>query len=187
VGRAKRPNIWAVAGRAVNRCASSTFLAKRRRESKTREDNRMMPDAEQYLWACDALMCCLRYEVDFYTATPPASAQMRAPIDTPEGRGRVIDVNVFTEVVDARWATGVTSKFRRNAARFANRTRPFVRVSNHVDNGGVVLRAPTRARKCDAKGLNRFVDEAFTSFFETQRDRGTEAHRVNSRKFLENF
>lgn len=47
--------------------------------------------------ACGRLMCCLRYEIDFYRDQNQRLPRPGDPVDTPEGPGHVIDVNVFTE------------------------------------------------------------------------------------------
>ncbi len=45
---------------------------------------------------CGRLMCCLKYEQDVYTSLLKVTPKVDAIVDTPDGRGRVIDVNLIT-------------------------------------------------------------------------------------------
>lgn len=45
---------------------------------------------------CGRLMCCLKYEQDVYTSLLKVTPKVDAIVDTPDGKGRVIDVNLIT-------------------------------------------------------------------------------------------
>ncbi|MGL5042946.1 MAG: PSP1 domain-containing protein [Culicoidibacterales bacterium] len=49
---------------------------------------------------CSKLLCCIRYEDDVYTVLSEFLPDVNQWIDTPDGNGKVIYVNVLTQVVD---------------------------------------------------------------------------------------
>ena len=48
---------------------------------------------------CGRLMCCLKYEQDVYTSLLKTTPKIGAIVDTPDGKGNVIDVNLLTGVL----------------------------------------------------------------------------------------
>ncbi len=52
--------------------------------------------------ACGRLMCCLKYEQDAYEHLLKITPKTGAIVDTPEGRGEVIDVNLITGILKVR-------------------------------------------------------------------------------------
>ena len=48
---------------------------------------------------CGRLMCCLRYEYDAYKDFHSRAPKKNAAIDTPEGKGKVVDLDVPREIV----------------------------------------------------------------------------------------
>ena len=116
----------------------STFLGETPAVNlKLAKEQRMSLTPSKISGACGRLMCCLRYEVDFYRDANQRLPKSGAPIDTPEGPGRVIDVNVFTEVVVARLGDGRHIEVTGETLRDLRTERGPVRsCSNHVDNGG---------------------------------------------------
>ena len=48
---------------------------------------------------CGRLMCCLKYEQDVYTGLLKTTPKVGAIVDTPDGKGNVIDVNLLTGVL----------------------------------------------------------------------------------------
>ena len=48
---------------------------------------------------CGRLMCCLKYEQDVYTSLLKITPKIGAIVDTPDGKGNVIDVNLLTGVL----------------------------------------------------------------------------------------
>jgi cell fate regulator YaaT (PSP1 superfamily) len=53
--------------------------------------------------ACGRLMCCLSYEDDFYKTAAKEFPDYGKFINTPEGRGRVIGMNIMTRVIKLRF------------------------------------------------------------------------------------
>ncbi len=45
---------------------------------------------------CGRLMCCLKYEQDVYTQLLKSTPKIGAIVDTPDGKGNVIDMNLIT-------------------------------------------------------------------------------------------
>ena len=51
---------------------------------------------------CGRLMCCLKYEQDAYEDLIRTSPKMDSFVDTPEGRGTIVDVNLLRQNVKVR-------------------------------------------------------------------------------------
>lgn len=73
---------------------------------------------------CGRLMCCLKYEQDHYEQTRKHMPRVGKDVMTPDGRGHVIDINVFKETVRVRIQTGDSSEVREYAAADARRIQP---------------------------------------------------------------
>jgi len=87
--------------------------------------------------ACGRLMCCLRYEIDFYRDQNQRLPRPGDPVDSPEGPGHVIDVNVFTEncvvkLGDGRHLTVPSETLRELRAERG----PVKACNNHINQGG---------------------------------------------------
>ena len=48
---------------------------------------------------CGRLMCCLKYEQDVYTSLLKTTPKIDAIVETPDGKGKVIDVNLITGIL----------------------------------------------------------------------------------------
>ena len=48
---------------------------------------------------CGRLMCCLKYEQDVYSSLLRSTPKIGAIVDTPDGKGNVVDVNILTGVL----------------------------------------------------------------------------------------
>ena len=51
---------------------------------------------------CGRLMCCLKYEQDAYEHLLKVTPKNGAVVDTPEGRGTVVDFNLLTGILKVR-------------------------------------------------------------------------------------
>jgi cell fate regulator YaaT (PSP1 superfamily) len=51
---------------------------------------------------CGRLLCCLAYEDEYYSMMKAVLPKRGQPVQTPEGAGVVLDVNVITETVTVR-------------------------------------------------------------------------------------
>lgn len=86
---------------------------------------------------CGRLMCCLRYETDFYREQNLRLPTPGTPVDTPEGPGRVLDVNVFTEEVCVELGDGRRVTIAGETLRDIRTQRgPAKACKNHVNEGG---------------------------------------------------
>jgi len=61
---------------------------------------------------CGRLMCCLKYEQDHYETTRKRMPKMGKEVETPEGHGTVVDLNILKETVTVRLVKGDTSEFK---------------------------------------------------------------------------
>jgi len=61
---------------------------------------------------CGRLMCCLKFEQDHYEATRKRMPKVGKEIETPEGNGIVLDVNVLKETLTVRIHKGDTSEIK---------------------------------------------------------------------------
>jgi len=57
---------------------------------------------------CGRLLCCLAYENEYYAEVKAMLPKRDRVIDTPHGRGRVVQVNVINETVQVELETQVT-------------------------------------------------------------------------------
>ncbi len=48
---------------------------------------------------CGRLMCCLKYEQDVYSSLLKTTPKIDAIVDTPDGKGKVVDVNLITGIL----------------------------------------------------------------------------------------
>lgn len=73
---------------------------------------------------CGRLMCCLKFEQDHYEATRKRMPKIGKDIETPDGYGIVIDVNVLKETVTARMQKGDSYEIKTYALEDVRWQRP---------------------------------------------------------------
>jgi cell fate regulator YaaT (PSP1 superfamily) len=61
---------------------------------------------------CGRLMCCLKYEEDHYEQTRKNMPRLGKEVETPEGFGTVIDLNILKEAVTVRVRRGDSSEIK---------------------------------------------------------------------------
>jgi cell fate regulator YaaT (PSP1 superfamily) len=76
--------------------------------------------------ACGNLMCCLKYEEDAYVDLQKDAPSLESIVDTPLGKGLVVDMNLLKRTVKVRVET---------SAETTQKTYPFAQISYTV--GGV--------------------------------------------------
>jgi len=59
---------------------------------------------------CGRLMCCLKYEQDHYEQTRKSMPRLGKEVETPDGLGTVVDINVLKETLTVRLRRGDTSE-----------------------------------------------------------------------------
>ncbi|NJH96861.1 regulatory iron-sulfur-containing complex subunit RicT, partial [Staphylococcus agnetis] len=62
---------------------------------KMAKDQNLSLNPSKISGACGRLMCCLKYEDDMYEAAREQLPDVGDVIDTPEGRGEVVSLNVI--------------------------------------------------------------------------------------------
>lgn len=104
---------------------------------KMAKEQRLSLTPSKISGSCGRLMCCLRYEIDFYRDQNAKLPRPGDPVDTPEGPGHVIDVSVFTEASVVRLGDGRHITVTGETLRELRAERGPVRsCSNSVKNGG---------------------------------------------------
>lgn len=87
--------------------------------------------------ACGRLMCCLRYEIDFYRDQSKKLPKRGDGVDTPEGPAKVKEVNIFSEECTVTLGDGRQIIVSGEVLREQRKLRGPVRAcKNHVKNGG---------------------------------------------------
>ena len=61
---------------------------------------------------CGRLMCCLKFEEDHYEATRKRMPKMGKEVETSDGFGTVVDLNVLKETVTVRINKGDGSEYK---------------------------------------------------------------------------
>ena len=87
--------------------------------------------------ACGRLMCCLRYEVDFYRDMNQRLPRPKSPVDTPEGPGHVVEVRAIKDEVVVSLGDGRYITVPGESLRDLREERgPVHACKNSVKNGG---------------------------------------------------
>lgn len=116
----------------------STFLSEPGKVNlKLAKEQRLSLTPSKISGACGRLMCCLRYEVDFYRDANERLPKNGSPVDTPEGPGKVLDVNVLTEIALVRLGDGRQIEVAGETLRSLREERGVAGAcKNHVSQGG---------------------------------------------------
>ncbi|MBV9469268.1 MAG: stage 0 sporulation protein [Abitibacteriaceae bacterium] len=104
---------------------------------KMAKEQRLSLTPSKISGACGRLMCCLRYEIDFYRDQNAKLPRPGDPVDTPEGPGHIVDINVFSEESVVQLGDGRQIRVSGETLRDLRDERGPVRAcKNHVKNGG---------------------------------------------------
>jgi len=68
------------------------------------------PNPTKISGACGRLMCCLRYEVDAYEDFNKRAPKKGAIIDTPKGKGEVVELDALREIIKLRFRNDPDAK-----------------------------------------------------------------------------
>jgi cell fate regulator YaaT (PSP1 superfamily) len=105
--------------------------------------------------ACGRLMCCLRYEVEFYRDQSARLPRVGDPVDSPQGAGEVLDVNMVSENCTIRLGDDRIIHVPAAELRKLREERGEVRsCNNHIDNGGSCSKSARFTRKQREKNRN---------------------------------
>jgi cell fate regulator YaaT (PSP1 superfamily) len=87
--------------------------------------------------ACGRLMCCLRYEVEFYRDQSARLPRQGDPVDSPHGPGEVLDVNMISENCTIRLGDNRIIHVPAEELRKLREERgPAKGCKNHISEGG---------------------------------------------------
>jgi len=87
--------------------------------------------------ACGRLMCCLRYETEFYRDQSTRLPSPDSPVDTPAGPGHVVEVNPVSEQIVVRLGDNRRITVSGDDLRALRTERGPVReCKNHIRHGG---------------------------------------------------
>lgn len=75
---------------------------------KMAKDQSLFLNPAKFSGVCGKLMCCLKYEHEFYKEMKDRLPSVGAIIVTPSGKGKVVDVNYLSETITIETQEGVT-------------------------------------------------------------------------------
>lgn len=110
---------------------------------------------------CGRLMCCLKYEQEAYSDARKGLPKLRAMIDTPAGRGKVIEVNTLKEevtVILENSEDGERLRFTKEDLGIASRSCGGCRKGGHDDRDEKSERGGKRGK--GRRETNEFVAKA---------------------------
>ncbi|MCL1964697.1 MAG: stage 0 sporulation family protein [Firmicutes bacterium] len=73
---------------------------------------------------CGRLMCCLKYEQDYYEEARKKLPRVGKEVMTPDGRGHVVDLDVLRQTVKVRIFEGDSTELKEYAAEKIQRFTP---------------------------------------------------------------
>jgi cell fate regulator YaaT (PSP1 superfamily) len=73
---------------------------------------------------CGRLKCCLRYEDDTYTELKKRLPPRNTLVNTPEGKGRIIDYQVLAQMVMVELETGTRTLVPRDKIEILGQFQP---------------------------------------------------------------
>lgn len=96
---------------------------------------------------CGRLMCCLKFEQDHYESTRKRMPKVGKEVETPEGYGTVMDINVLKETLTVRIFKGDSSEFKTFPLEEVKWAKPAPQpAENRSENKGESKKQPKRAR-----------------------------------------
>ena len=117
---------------------------------KLAKEQRLSLTPSKISGACGRLMCCLRYEIDFYRDANLRLPKNGSPVDTPEGPGVIVDVNVFTEKCTARLGDGRHIEIDGETLRALREERGVPKgCASSVSSGGSCTKGASWAKKLE--------------------------------------
>ena len=96
---------------------------------------------------CGRLMCCLKFEQDHYESTRKRMPKVGKEVETPEGYGTVMDINVLKETLTVRIFKGDSSEFKTFPLEEVKWAKPAPQpAESRSENKGESKKQPKRAR-----------------------------------------
>ena len=132
-------------------CCSTHLTAMPPVTLKNAKDQGLSLTPSKISGACGRLMCCLRYEVEFYRDQTMKLPRHGDPVDSPQGPGEVIDVNMVSEKCSIRLGDGRMIQVPAEELRRLREERGApTGCSNHIDSGGSCGKSAKFTRKIKA-------------------------------------
>ena len=132
-------------------CCSTHLTAMPPVTLKNAKDQGLSLTPSKISGACGRLMCCLRYEVEFYRDQSMKLPRQGDPVDSPQGPGEVLDVNMVSEKCSIRLGDGRVIQVPAEELRRLREERGApTGCSNHIDSGGSCGKSAKFTRKIKA-------------------------------------
>jgi len=132
-------------------CCSTHLTAMPPVTLKNAKDQGLSLTPSKISGACGRLMCCLRYEVEFYRDQSMKLPRVGDPVDSPQGPGEVVDVNMVSEKCAIRLGDGRVIHIPAEELRKLREERGApTGCSNHIDSGGSCGKSAKFTRKIKA-------------------------------------
>lgn len=129
-------------------CCSTHLTAMPPVTLKNAKDQGLSLTPSKISGACGRLMCCLRYEVEFYRDQSMKLPRVGDPVDSPQGPGEVLDVNMVSEKCAIRLGDGRVLHLPAEELRRLREERGAPKsCSNHIDHGGSCGKSAKFTRK----------------------------------------
>jgi len=133
-------------------CCSTHLTAMPPVTLKNAKDQGLSLTPSKISGACGRLMCCLRYEVEFYRDQSMKLPRQGDPVDSPQGPGEVLDVNMVSEKCAIRLGDGRVIQVPAEELRRLREERGApTGCSNHIDSGGSCGKSAKFTRKIKAE------------------------------------
>ena len=106
---------FGVCGRPV---CCSVFMKKRISVTiqMAREQN-LFHDPRKLSGICGRLMCCLKYELDFYREEKSKYPELESMVETPKGPAKVIHFNMLRKIIKVEYEDGTVENLPLNMVR----------------------------------------------------------------------
>ncbi len=91
---------------------------------------------------CGRLMCCLKYEEDHYEATRKRMPRIGKDVQTPDGVGLVVDLNILKETVRVRIPKGDGTEQKDYPLADVQRVAPAARPAKKAASEAQTMNAP---------------------------------------------
>lgn len=142
-------------------CCSTHLTAMPPVTLKNAKDQGLSLTPSKISGACGRLMCCLRYEVEFYRDQNMKLPRTGDPVDSPQGPGEVLDVNVVSEKCSIRLGDGRVIHIAAEELRKLREERGAPKAcGNHIDNGGGCSKSAKFTRKQRERNAERSTSNA---------------------------
>ena len=115
---------------------------------------------------CGRLMCCLKYEEDHYEATRKRMPRIGKEVQTPDGVGLVVDLNILKETVRVRIPKGDSTEQKDYALADVQRVAPASRPARKAASEGQTAVSPSQeAEDMEDAAEDAAPDEASVAEF----------------------